>query len=91
MFQFYLRDEGLALSWVGTGRFIFSLNFTDPDMDDVLTRMLKAARRMQDDGWWWHPPGATKKDLRRAVVRELGHQWLKPLRMLVSNNSPLSK
>ncbi len=91
MFQFYLRDEGLALSWVGTGRFIFSLNFTDPDMDDVLTRMLKAARRMQDDGWWWHPPGATKKDLRRAVVRELGRQWLKPLRMLVSNNSPLSK
>jgi glutamate-1-semialdehyde 2,1-aminomutase len=28
MFQYYLRAEGLALSWVGTGRLIFSLNYT---------------------------------------------------------------
>ena len=27
MFQYYLRREGLALSWVGTGRLIFSLNY----------------------------------------------------------------
>ncbi len=27
MLQFYLRAEGLALGWVGTGRLIFSLNF----------------------------------------------------------------
>jgi glutamate-1-semialdehyde 2,1-aminomutase len=91
MFQFYLRDAGLALSWVGTGRFIFSLNYTEQDMDDVLQRMLRAAKRMQDDGWWWHRPGATTKDLRRAVTREVGGQWLKPLRMLVSRSSPLSK
>lgn len=91
MFQFYLRDEGLALSWVGTGRFIFSLNFTDADMQDVLSRMLRAAGRMQTDGWWWHPPGATSADLRREVTREIGRQWLRPLRMLVSSNSPLSK
>jgi hypothetical protein len=30
MLQFYLRAEGLALSWVGTGRLIFSLNYTTP-------------------------------------------------------------
>ena len=28
MFQYYLRAAGLALSWVGTGRLIFSLNYT---------------------------------------------------------------
>ena len=28
MFQYYLRAEGLALSWVGTGRLIFSLDYT---------------------------------------------------------------
>ena len=28
MLQYYLRLEGLALSWVGTGRLIFSLNYT---------------------------------------------------------------
>src|SRR5262249_14556017 len=28
MFQYYLRAEGLALSWVGSGRMIFSHNYT---------------------------------------------------------------
>ena len=28
MFQYYLRAEGLSLSWIGTGRFIFSHNYT---------------------------------------------------------------
>ena len=27
MLQYYLRSEGLALSWVGTGRLIFCLNY----------------------------------------------------------------
>ena len=31
MLQYYLRAEGLALSIVGTGRFIFSLNYSDAD------------------------------------------------------------
>lgn len=30
-FQHHLRLEGLALSWVGTGRMIFSLNYTEHD------------------------------------------------------------
>ena len=28
MLQYYLRSEGLALSWIGTGRLIFSLDYT---------------------------------------------------------------
>ena len=31
MLQYYLRAEGLALTWIGTGRVIFSLNYTDAD------------------------------------------------------------
>jgi glutamate-1-semialdehyde 2,1-aminomutase len=27
MLQFYLRAQGLALSWVGSGRLVFSLNY----------------------------------------------------------------
>ena len=53
MFQYYLRAEGLALSWVGTGRFIFSLNYTDDDFQAVADRFVAAARAMQGDGYWW--------------------------------------
>src|SRR6202167_3156609 len=33
MLQYYLRAQGLALSWVGTGRLIFSLNYTPADFE----------------------------------------------------------
>lgn len=52
MLQFYLRSKGLALSWVGTGRLIFSLNYKDSDMKEVLRRFLLACEQMQQDGWW---------------------------------------
>jgi glutamate-1-semialdehyde 2,1-aminomutase len=76
MLQFYLREAGLALSWVGTGRFIYSLNYTDDDMAEVTQRFLAACARMQRDGWWWHAPGATFKGLRRQVLKEMIRQRL---------------
>ncbi len=45
MLQYYLRAEGLALSWVGTGRLIFSLNYTDADFAEVAERFVAAARK----------------------------------------------
>ena len=53
MLQYYLRAEGLALSWVGTGRLIFSLNFSDADFAAVADRFVAACQAMQSDGWWW--------------------------------------
>jgi glutamate-1-semialdehyde 2,1-aminomutase len=71
MFQFYLRAEGLALSIVGTGRLIFSLNFTDTDFAEVETRFVAAAEKMKRDGWWWHPPTLTNKKIRRQILKEM--------------------
>jgi glutamate-1-semialdehyde 2,1-aminomutase len=72
MLQFYLRAEGLALSWVGTGRVIFSLDFTAEEYDKVVARILAAARRMRDGGWWWEAPVAEpRRQLRRQLAREL--------------------
>jgi len=76
MLQFYLRVHGLALSWVGTGRLIFSLNYTQADFDAMLERFVAAAREMRADGWWWHHPQQTNRSIRRGVLREmLAHRF----------------
>jgi glutamate-1-semialdehyde 2,1-aminomutase len=71
MLQYYLRAEGLALSWVGTGRFIFSLNYSDGDFAAVADRFVAAARAMQGDGWWWSDASLTNKAIKRRILREL--------------------
>jgi len=45
MLQYYLRAEGLALSWIGTGRLIFSLNYTDQDFAAVAIDLSPPPRR----------------------------------------------
>jgi glutamate-1-semialdehyde 2,1-aminomutase len=71
MLQFYLRAEGLALSWVGTGRFIFSLNYTDADFEAVAGRFVAAARTMKQDGFWWSDEALTNRAIKRRVLREM--------------------
>ena len=71
MFQYYLRAAGLALSWVGTGRLIFSLDYTDADFAAVCDAVVAAARAMQADGWWWENPGLTNRSIRRNVLKEM--------------------
>ncbi len=71
MLQYYLRAEGLALSWVGTGRLIFSLNYTDADFEAVADRFVAAARAMQQEGWWWSGPALTNQSIKRRILREI--------------------
>ena len=71
MLQFYLREQGLALSWVGTGRMVFSLNYTGQDMAEVLRRCVLACQHMSADGWWSTPTGTTARDLQRGVLKEM--------------------
>jgi len=71
MFQYYLKAQGLAFSWVGTGRFIFSLNYSDADFTEVLEKIVSAAHAMHADGWWWSDAALTHKLIRRRVLKEL--------------------
>jgi glutamate-1-semialdehyde 2,1-aminomutase len=71
MLQYYLRMQGVALSWIGTGRLIFSLNYTDADFAAVADRFVAAAKAMRDDGWWWHNPALTNKTIKRSILKEM--------------------
>ncbi len=70
MLQFYLRQQGLALSWVGSGRLIFSLNYDDAAFADVVDRFVKACATMQADGWW-SGPAQDNRSIRRSIFREM--------------------
>jgi glutamate-1-semialdehyde 2,1-aminomutase len=71
MLQYYLRAEGLALSWVGTGRLIFNFAFDDAAFAEVVERFVAAAKAMAADGWWWVPEDADDRTVRRRVLREM--------------------
>jgi glutamate-1-semialdehyde 2,1-aminomutase len=71
MLQFYLRAEGLALSWVGTGRLIFSLNFGEADFAAFADRFVAAARAMEADGFWWADAALTDRSIKRRILREM--------------------
>ncbi len=76
MLQYYLRAEGLALSWVGTGRLIFSLDYTESDFEAVADRFVAAAGAMAADGWWCGVE-TTNKAIKRRIVREMIAAWLR--------------
>lgn len=73
MLQFYLRAHGLALSWVGSGRLIFSLNYGDVEFNEVAMRFTQAAQDMQDAGWWDGPEQSNQK-IRKGIFKEMLRQ-----------------
>jgi glutamate-1-semialdehyde 2,1-aminomutase len=68
MLQFYLHAEGLATSWVGTGRIVFAHTITDAEFDGVADRVVAAARAMKADRWWSGPPTTARGERRRVLV-----------------------
>lgn len=70
LFQHYLRHEGVALSWVGSARLIWSLNYSDAAFEQVVQCFVRAALAMQADGWWWTDGLRTNKTIKRRLLRE---------------------
>ena len=71
LLQYYLRAEGLALSWVGTGRLIFSLDYTEAGFDEVARRFVAAVRAMNEDKWWWRDAALTNRSIKRTILKEM--------------------
>ncbi|TEW51366.1 aminotransferase class III-fold pyridoxal phosphate-dependent enzyme [Psychromonas algicola] len=71
MLQFYLKKNGIELSWTGTGRLIMSFSFTDDEFNEVVECFIKAAQQMQQDTWWWQSPLLTNKNIKRQFMVDM--------------------
>jgi glutamate-1-semialdehyde 2,1-aminomutase len=85
LLQYYLRAEGVTLSWVGTGRCMSSLDFTSEDYKELQSKIVRAAQMMKNDGWWMseaQQPGR-EKTMRARLIGEM-------LRSIVQVPKPLT-
>jgi glutamate-1-semialdehyde 2,1-aminomutase len=67
LLQYYLRAEGVTLSWVGTGRCLSSMDMTDADYDELTDKLTRAARAMKRDAWWLTLEQYPQKEKRMKV------------------------
>lgn len=74
LLQYYLKSEGITLGWVGTGKLLFSHNFSDEDFKRIAAKIIRATRRMQEDNWFWAP----SKGLGTLVAKEFTKALWRP-------------
>jgi glutamate-1-semialdehyde 2,1-aminomutase len=89
LLQYYLRAEGVMLSWVGTGRCLSSMDFTADDYQELQEKLLSAAQKMKSDAWWLNEeqqPGREKSMRFRLIGEMLGSliQVPKPVKSFYS-------
>lgn len=77
MYQFYLRAQGLSISWVGSGRIIMSHDFSDDEYAFVMQKIIAAAENMKNDGWWWENKKLTNRSIKRQILGELATSFLR--------------
>lgn len=66
LLQYYLRAEGVTLSWVGTGRCLSNMAFSSEHYEALRTKVIAAASRMAADGWW---PAELEQPERRRTMK----------------------
>ena len=72
MLQYYLRAEGLALSWIGTGRLIFSLDYQRRRLRGGGGALCRGRRaRWSATAGGGRDARATNSSIRRAILREM--------------------
>ncbi len=64
LLQYYLRAEGVILSWVGTGRCLSSMDFSARDYVTLQLALVNATAHMKRDGWWLDATDRPEKEKR---------------------------
>jgi len=73
LLQYYVRAQGVTLSWVGTGRCLNSLDFQPADYDELTEKLLAAGQAMKEDAWWLSQAEEPERNRRMQIrlAREL--------------------
>mmetsp|Transcript_24528 Transcript_24528/g.55825 ORF Transcript_24528/g.55825 Transcript_24528/m.55825 type:complete len:182 (+) Transcript_24528:2-547(+) len=66
LFQYYLRDAGLQMAWVGTGKMLLNLEYSDEDLNRLTAIIVAAAKAFKEDGWWYE--GGKPLNIAKLVV-----------------------
>jgi glutamate-1-semialdehyde 2,1-aminomutase len=79
LLQYYLRAQGVTLSWVGTGRCLSSLDFTEEHYVELRTKLVNAAQQMKNDAWWLSQEQLPERDklMRTGLIREMAGSLIK--------------
>jgi glutamate-1-semialdehyde 2,1-aminomutase len=80
LLQYYLRAEGITLSWVGTGRCLSSMDFSLEDYRELKHKLVAAAQSMKQDAWWLtaqqHPE--REKAMKTRLIKEMIGSLVQP-------------
>lgn len=86
LLQYYLRAEGITLSWVGTGRCLSSMDYSPEDYQELQVKLLSAAQKMKSDGWWLSEQEHPGRDriMRHQLIREMASTLIQVPKPLVN-------
>ena len=73
LLQYYLRAEDVTLSWVGTGRCLASMDYSEENYRSLEEKLTSAARKMKAEGWWLDTAQFPRREkiMKAKLVREL--------------------
>jgi glutamate-1-semialdehyde 2,1-aminomutase len=86
MLQFFILDEGIKLSSIGTGRMNFSLETTAEEFATLREKIMAACQKMVDGGWWNEDASVkTTKDIFKCIVSDVARELFRRTIMFSSN------
>jgi len=83
LLAYYLRDAGMIMCWVGTGKMLLNHEFSDADFKRLTDILVKAATQFKADGWWYADAKPVK--LMPLILRPTFEYHVKALKAYVAS------
>ena len=84
MLQFFILNEGIKLSSIGTGRMNLSLETTDEELETLTFKLLSACEKMVDGGWWNEQAKIkTTPQIFQAIGKDVAKEWFRRIKKAV--------